>query len=266
MKIIEQSHKIMEAINGKVILNKIEAAGRTCYKSEDRIGLIDCPKCKCVPPGFDKSNCKWSKWHHAQPFNDTPQVNSSLKFADTLLHQYQHESVIEHDNITVKFITDRGISHELVRHRICSFSQESSRYCNYSKDKFGNEISIIRPVWITNAQIAAVRKEDENSTSSYPFPEDYDPKVWIWLECMKRIECDYFDLIAQGWKPEEARSVLPNSLKTEIVMTANIREWRHVFKTRCSKKAHPQIRELMRPLLKDFQDRIPVLFDDLKGE
>jgi len=261
MKLVEQGYKIMDTVDGEMILNKIEEAGRTCYKSEDRIGLIDCPMCKCVPPGFDKSNCEWSMWH-----DKNGQVRSSLKFANTILHQYQHESVIEHHNITVKFTTDRGVSHELVRHRLASYSQESSRYCNYSKDKFGNEISIVRPVWITNAQIAAVRKEDENSTSSYPLPEDYDPKVWIWLASMKRIECDYFDLLEEGWKPEEARSVLPNSLKTEIVMTANLREWRHVFKTRCSGKAHPQIRELMRPLLKDFQNRIPVLFDDLKGE
>lgn len=136
---------------------------------------------------------------------------------------------------------DRGISHELVRHRLASFSQESTRYANYSKEKFGQEITVIRPFfWAQDS-----------------------PQYALWLEAMHTAERVYLAMLASGAKPQEARSVLPNSLKTEIVVTANLREWRHIFRLRCASPAHPQIRQIMLPMLADFHERIPVVFEDL---
>ncbi len=205
MKILAPSYKILFMENGDTILNRIEAAGRTCYKSEEKI-----------TPGSSKSFVK--------------QIIKS-----------GHHSVIEHVNITVKFICDRGVSHELVRHRLAAYSQESTRYANYSKDKFENEITVIKPV----------------------FWEKGSKEYSKWENGMENAEKIYLDLIAEGARPEQARSVLPNSLKTEIVMTCNLREWRHVLNLRCSKAAHPQIREIMLPLLTEFHKNIPVIFDDL---
>jgi len=153
-----------------------------------------------------------------------------------------HESVLEHYSLSVRFICDRGISHEIVRHRLASFSQESTRYANYSKDKFGNEITLIRPCFW-----------NKDST-----------QYGLWEVAMRLAENTYLAMLENGAKPEQARSVLPNSLKTEIVVTANIREWRHILKLRTAQAAHPQIRELMVPLLFDFQKRMPVFFEDIK--
>jgi thymidylate synthase (FAD) len=205
MRILSPSFEIVYMPSGSEILKLIELAGRTCYKSEDRITK-----------------------------------NSSREFVKMLLKS-GHHSVIEHLSISVKFICDRGVSHELVRHRLASYSQESTRYANYSKDKFGKEISVIKPLFW------------EENTNEYK----------KWKDAMLNAEEFYMDLISSGAKPEQARSVLPNSLKTEIVMSCNIREWRHVLNLRCSKAAHPQIREIMIPLLAYFHKEIPVLFDDL---
>ncbi|MBP1713240.1 MAG: thymidylate synthase, flavin-dependent [Deltaproteobacteria bacterium] len=136
---------------------------------------------------------------------------------------------------------DRGISHELVRHRLASFSQESTRYANYSKDKFGKEITVIRPYFW------------DRSSDLYS----------VWRQAMEQAEEKYLHLIGLGARPEEARTVLPNSLKTELIMTCNLREWRHIFDLRCSRAAHPQMRELLFPLLDELHERIPVVFDDL---
>jgi len=205
MKIVEPSFEILDPIDSTSILQKIERAGRTCYKSEDRIT-----------------------------------ADSARDFIKRILNS-GHHSVIEHATITVKLICDRGVSHELVRHRLASYSQESTRYANYSKDRFGKEITVIRP----------------------PFwPED-SAAYREWHEAMKAAEVHYMRLIETGAQPQEARSVLPNSLKTEIVMTCNIREWRHVFELRCASQAQPQIRQMMLSLLEAFHQRIPVLFDDL---
>lgn len=193
-------------------LELIELAGRTCYKSEDKI---------------------------------TP--SSAAKFVGKLLDS-GHHSVIEHPVATVKFITDRGVTHELVRHRLCSFSQESTRYCNYKSD----HMQFIRPVWFLTNVNGIFTYQDLNK---YIYND-----ISIWLRSMLDAERAYKDLINGGWRPEQARSVLPNSLKTEIVVTANLREWRHIFTLRCSKAAHPQIRELMVSCLKGFQKAIPVLF------
>ncbi len=205
MKIIEPSHEIQHMRDGSSILKDIERAGRTCYKSEDHIT-----------------------------------EESSLSFVKKILLS-GHHSVIEHSHITVKFICDRGVTHELVRHRLASYSQESTRYANYSRDKFGGEITVIKPLFW-----------DEDS-----------PEYITWKNAMLDAESAYMQLINSGAPPEQARSVLPNSLKTEIVVTCNIREWRHIFLLRCSKAAHPQIREIMIPLLKDFNSFIPILFEDI---
>jgi thymidylate synthase (FAD) len=133
------------------------------------------------------------------------------------------------------------VSHEIVRHRIASYSQESTRYCNYSKDKFGNELTVIKPL----------------------FWEEDSEEYKIWFNNMKMIEDSYNQLISMGAKPQEARSILPNSLKTEIVVTMNLREWRHFFKLRTSEKAHPQMREVACEMLEEFRNRIPIIFDNL---
>ena len=209
MKVIKPKFIIEDIIAGEEILRKIEKSGRTCYKSEEKIT-----------------------------------ENSAEKFAKMLL-EIGHESVIEHEKITVRIICDRGVTHEIVRHRIASYSQESTRYCNYSKNKFGNEISVIEPCFW--------QKDDDVDKKKYE----------IWERAMLESEKSYLELLKLGATPQEARSVLPNSLKTEIVVTMNIREWRHFFKLRTSKAAHPQMREIACPILDEFKKRIPVLFDDI---
>jgi thymidylate synthase, flavin-dependent len=205
MRIIEPSFEILDEIKGDEILRKIEIIGRVCYKSEDRIT-----------------------------------EDSSKKFISGILKN-GHESVIEHEKISVRIICDRGVTHEIVRHRIASYSQESTRYCNYSNEKFGKELTLIKPIFW-----------DENS-------EQYK----LWLETMDQIEKAYNKMIELGVTPQEARSILPNSLKTEIVVTMNLREWRHFFKLRTSTKAHPQMREVVCKMLDEFKGIIPIIFDDI---
>ena len=208
MRVIAATYEILTPIsNGGVNeLKLIEQVGRTCYKSEDKIG--------------DKT---------------------AEEFIARLIKR-GHEAMIEHSMLSVKFIVDRGVSHELVRHRIASFAQESTRYCNYSKEKFGNELTFIRPCFFD------------------------DIKYQRWLCAMSDAQCAYFDLLNSGASPQEARSVLPNSLKTEVVMTANYREWRNFFKLRTAKAAHPQMREVTIPLLRELQSKLPVVFDDIVPE
>ncbi len=224
MKLIKPSYEILSEINSENILKNIEIAGRTCYKSEDKIT-----------------------------------EDSAKKFVKMILGR-GHESVIEHEKLTIKFICDRGVSHELVRHRIASFSQESTRYCNYSKDKFENQLTFIIPNFDTKFitgeyKSLIVRDLDNNYT-----PEDF------WFNHMIWSEKTYNYQIKHGWTPQQARSVLPNSLKTEIVITANLREWREIFRQRTSKVAHPQMRELMCPLLNELKEKLPVIFDDINYE
>lgn len=205
MKIIEPDFEILDNISGNEILRKIEKHGRVCYKSENKIT-----------------------------------EESAERFVDMILKN-GHESVIEHEKITVKIICDRGVSHEIVRHRIASYSQESTRYCNYSDDKFGNELTVIKPCFW--------KEETEQYT--------------IWEQTMKNIEQTYNHLIAMGAKPQEARTILPNSLKTEIIVTMNLREWRHFFKLRTSERAHPQMREIASKILDEFRKKIPIIFDEI---
>jgi thymidylate synthase (FAD) len=205
MKIIQPSFEVMGNVNPGEILMGIERCGRVCYKSEDKTT-----------------------------------ESSARGFIERIIKS-GHESVIEHEKITVKIICDRGVSHEIVRHRIASYSQESTRYCNYSQKKFGRELTLIRPCFWS---------EDS---------EEYR----VWFQTMQEIEENYNRLVDMGAKPEEARSILPNSLKTEIVVTMNLREWRHFFKLRTSSRAHPQMREIAVPLLKHFHEIFPVIFADI---
>lgn len=206
MKIINASYRIETPIDSNQILKRIEKAGRTCYKSEDRT------------------------------------TDESAEAFIRKLIERGHESVLEHESITVRFVCDRGVSHEIVRHRIASFSQESTRYCNYSNDRFGYEITFIKPCFLPEVSVT----------------------YRLWKRAMFVAEKKYFGLLSWGCTPQEARSVLPNSTKTEVVMTANLREWRHFLKLRTAKAAHPQMRELTVPLLHELQERIPVVFDDIQ--
>jgi thymidylate synthase (FAD) len=212
MKIIKPSFEIIGDVDGMKILKKLERIGRTCYKSEDKIT-----------------------------------DESAKRFIETIIKN-GHEAVIEHEIISVNIICDRGVSHELVRHRIASYAQESTRYCNYSKDKFGNELTFIEPCFW---------KIDGDTLEQITLYKD-------WVTAMQLTEFTYLKMLQHGAKPEQARSVLPNSLKTEIVMTMNLREWRHFFKLRTSSKAHPQMREIAVPLLQAFQFNIPIIFDDIQ--
>lgn len=211
MKIIEPSYEILTEISegGIKELQHIEKIVRVCYKSEDKI---------------------------------TEDGESAKKFVKMLI-DIGHEAMIEHSTLSVKFTVDRGVSHELVRHRIASFAQESTRYCNYSKDKFDNGITFIKPFFF-----------DEHS-------EKYD----FWKRAMELSEYLYLDLLESGATPQEARSVLPNSTKTEITITANYREWRNFFKLRTEKAAHPQMREITIPLLKELKEKLPIIFDDIEA-
>jgi thymidylate synthase (FAD) len=205
LKIIDPSYEILQISDGEFILKHIEKAARTCYKSEDKI-----------------------------------KDGSASGLLKGLLKS-GHHSVFEHAGISVRIVCDRGITHEIVRHRLSSFSQESTRYANYSKEKFGNEITVISPF----------------------FWKENSPEYETWKTAMADAEKVYLKLIEMGASAQEARSVLPNSLKTEIIVTANLRQWRHILDLRCSKASHPQIRQIMLPMLKDFGKRIPVIFDDL---
>lgn len=189
------------------IIKHIEQCGRICYKSEVKI------------------------------------TDESYKTFIRNVISRGHESVLEHASFTIKFICDRGISHELVRHRIASFSQESTRYCNYSKEAFGSEITVIQPFFFQ------------------PGTRGFE----IWKTGCEQAEKAYFALLDQGYTAQEARSVLPNSLKTEVVMTANLREWRHFLRLRCDPAAHPQMREITLPLLTYLRSTVPVIFDDIGG-
>lgn len=206
MKIIQPSAEFITPIDSDYILKTLEIIGRTAYQS------------------FDKD----------------PDGSKAKEFIISIIDR-GHESVIEHISLTARFIVDRGVSHELVRHRIASFTQESTRYCNYANGKYGGEISFIdiRPFM------------DKDAAD-------------LWTDAMLQAELDYRFLINQGCSPQIARSILPNSLKTEVIMTANLREWRHFFKLRCSKAAHPQMRQVANMLLNEVMESgIHIIFKDI---
>jgi len=202
IELIEQYHEMARYSTRSCAA--IEEAARTCYKSEHKKG-----------------------------------VGSDRIMVSRLIAR-NHGAMLEFDDVTVKIVTNRGVTHELVRHRLCSFAQESTRYVRYGKEP----MMIIKPVWWNQS-------------------DDYQKRVFL-LSC-EQAAIAYKDLLDSGWTPQQAREVLPNALKTEIVMKANIREWRHVFNLRTAKAAHPQMRSLMQGILIDFKNRIPVVFDDIEG-
>ena len=210
----------------------IELAARTCYKSEDKIGEGTAEE----------------------------MVRRLLKSG--------HEAMVEFGWLCYRVICDRGVTHEIVRHRLFSFAQESTRWCNYK-----GGVTFIVPPWIsipsglwgvevTFDTDGGLDRPDKRINRSIM----YAGEAFIWLRDMQRSEHAYQALIRKDWSPQRARAVLPNALKTEIVMGANIREWRHFFKMRCSPKAHPQMREIAYMLLEDAQRRVPVVFDSFPGK
>ena len=206
MKIIEPSVELIDDFDAAAIMQKLERAGRVCYKSEGNI-----------------------------------KDGSAEKFIRGIIKR-GHESVIEHASVSFKIVCDRGVTHELVRHRLASYSQESSRYCDYSAGKFGGELTFIKPCFW--------REDDDNFR--------------LWRETVELVEKNYLALRAAGAKPEEARSILPNSLKTEIFVTMNLRELRHFLKLRTAAAAHPQMREIALKILGMMVEKLPAIFDDIK--
>ena len=188
------------------MLQRVERAGRICYKSEDKI---------------------------------TP--DSYIRFISNRIAS-GHVSIIEHAVMTARIVCDRGISHEIVRHRLASYSMESTRYVNYNKEKFGSHISVVKPDEITGNV------------------EWWEP---IWTDAMLKAESSYQELVRLGCPPKIARSVLPTGLKTELVVTANLREWALIFKLRTSTEAHPQIRQLMNMGLAKARQLFTVIFDNI---
>ena len=173
-----------------------------------------------------------------------------------MLINRDHTAMIEHSSLSIKFIVDRGVSHELVRHRIASFAQESTRYVNYSLDKFGNEINVID---IRNGIVLDNKMKNMDANT-------IELIISEWLLAMEDAEKHYMKMMELGATPQIARSVLPNSTKTEITITANYREWRNFFKLRVPNTAHPSMREVTIPLLKELQHRLPIIFDDIEVE
>ena len=222
MKVLKAGYEIInkDKINGMDILKTIEKVGRTCYKSEDNIT-----------------------------------EDSAVKFVRNLINR-GHEAMIEFANITVKFTCDRGASHEIVRHRVSSFAQESTRYCSYNKDKFDSSVSYIDIN--EGIKLDTKMKNMDEVNLALIFNE--------WLLACKESENHYLKMLELGATPQIARSVLNNSTKTEINMSANLREWRHFFKLRCDKAAHPQMREIIIPLLLELNELIPVVFEDIVKE
>lgn len=206
MLVVEPSFTILSPASKEQALEslqRVERAGRVCYKSEDR--MTD---------------------------------DSYVRFIRMLM-QRGHWSVIEHAVMTAHVVTNRGVTHELVRHRLASFSQESTRYCNYNQGKFGGEITVVAP------------------------PELSGDERAVWEEGIRAAEAAYLELIRRGVSPQIARGVLPNDLKAEIVVTANLREWHHLFSLRCAPNAHPHMRHVMRQGLVQTLEWFAPVFDDL---
>lgn len=220
MKLIKPKVEVLDRFKRQQVIGRIATVARTCYKSED-----------------------------------LRTADKDVSLVKRLIES-KHEAMLEFIDITVKFTCDRGVSHELVRHRLASFAQESTRYCNYSKDKFGNELTFIIPSWLNWNEQTIHDGDFEKSGSG-----SIDSQIFI--HSLLKAENDYMSLIREGWTAQQARMILPMSIKTEINMKCNLREWRHFLNLRCSQAAHPDIRVLALDLLKQFHDRIPIIFDDL---
>lgn len=287
MKLIKASFNIIEqgsSIDG--IYKIIEQAGRVCYKSEDKITEDSAKKFveRMVKSGHGamlehgtvylfltmSSRQQYFKYC-SNPYSVANSTGEAEKgtwngFVTTNYRvlvengwlddlEYICNPGKEHEKrITVRFVCDRGVSHEFVRHRVFSFAQESTRYCNYSKDKFGKECTFIIPSWLGLSK--------GSYTYDYPSGFTKDGNKWnseiefnLFLLSLARSEATYLELIEQGWTPQQARAVLPNSLKTELVMTGFVSDWEHFFKLRDAGSAHPQARELAHPLHEEFKNR-----------
>lgn len=283
MRLIKPSFEIIEQQPGILGLYKqIELAGRTCYKSEDKItpdsaaAFVD----RMIKSGhgamlehgtvylhipdddinwnFYYSRYKRNKYSKCNWFEDIqgkPVINLDITTNLRVLVEndwmddlkYICEPTEYHEKrITVRFICDRGVSHEFVRHRVFSFAQESTRYCNYSKNKFGNELTFIIPCWLDYAEQQFTDKDDSSIRTDLSENEYF-------IDLLLEAENTYNYLVQYcGWKPQQARAILPNSLKTELVMTGFVSDWKHFFKLRDTGSAHPQAQELAKPLHEEF--------------
>lgn len=230
MKLIKASTQILTEINEIDVLKTLESVARTCYKSEDKI---------------------------------TSDGESAKKIVNLLLSR-NHEAMLEFFDITVKFTIDRGVSHEVVRHRIASYAQESTRYCNYIGDKFGGFITCIDIEGVMTLKLGS--QVTHPVTGEKKIVDETMIMDWYgeWRQAMEDSEKHYLSMVNNYCPAELARSVLPNSVKTEINVKMNLREWRHFFKLRTSKAAHPQMREITIPLLEQFKDKLPLLFKDIE--
>lgn len=301
MKLIKPSFEIWEQGAGlEGVYKQIERAGRVCYKSEDKITETSAKEFvkRMIKSGhgamlehgtvylnyssyeyFDKENGFPLNKYEENPYSKCmivkyPLLSKIEGWVTTNLRvlvengwlddlQYICEPTEYHaKRHTIKFICDRGVSHEFVRHRVFSFAQESTRYCNYSKDKFGNELTFIIPNWLSIPEGGYELFEEDDTVeglSCYSLSNEEwatkDLGVKAFLRGCDDAELTYFELLKQGWKPQEARAVLPNSLKTELVVTGFASDWEHFFKLRDAGSAHPQARELAHPLHMEFLRR-----------
>lgn len=288
MKLIKPSFEIWEQPTGlEGVYKQIERVGRVCYKSEDKITedsakpFVDrmiksghgamlehgtvylqffwagavCQQCNQIAPNKLLDRYAGNKYSIVHYHGNDVYVTTNLRvlvennWLDDL--KYICEPTEYHERrVTVHFVCDRGVSHEFVRHRVMSFAQESTRYCNYSKDKFGNELTFIQPCWL----------DDERLKLYGPYHtiiRDKSPES-IFIANLNNAERDYLDLISLGWKPQEARAILPNSLKTELVVTGFTSDWNHFFDLRArgtTGAPHPQAKELAEPLMEEFVTR-----------
>ena len=305
MRLIKPSFSIWDQQEGlEGVYKQIERAGRVCYKSEDKItedsakpfvdrmvksghgAMLEHGTVYLYNPG-DKQMLDMIKRYSENPYSRLNVVKAALTGAiighvwittnyrvivennweKDLIYYSPNPVPLHLKRITVHFVCDRGVSHEFVRHRVMSFAQESTRYCNYSKDKFGNEVTFIEPCWL----------EDYN----------YEGNTYYngFLVALRAAEANYFDLMKKWedrisdkryktgfrnnpWTPQQARAVLPNSLKTELVMTGFVSDWEHFFKLRDAGSAHPQARELAHPLHMEFLRRnyLVDLYDEVNPD
>lgn len=302
MKLIKPSFEILDQQCGlEGVYKQIEIAGRTCYKSEDKItedsakGFVD----RMIKSGHGamlehgtvylkfetvKSTIHPLDKYYYNKYSKVCTKEGLTKQTKIVFVTTNYRVLIEQDwlddlkylceptefhekRITVRFICDRGVSHEFVRHRVFSFAQESTRYCNYSKDKFGNEVTYIMPYWIPYKEGQYEINEGEDSWGNYngdyitwnkePVSEhsSYYKTLFYFIKALDQAEMQYFNLLNSGWTPQQARAVLPNSLKTELVMTGFVSDWKHFFELRDAASAHPQAQELAHPLHEAFIQR-----------
>lgn len=230
MKLIKPKVEILDKLDERAVISRIATVARTCYKSES---------------------------------SSTDEKDKALikRLIDS-----KHDAMLEFVDVTVKFTTSIGITREIIRHRLSSFANESTRFCDYSKDKFNNEITFIIPSYLDIPEGNYTYWDGDwvdMNKLKIQLPADNEDTISTWLFNLNHVETSYRILKNKGWKAEQAREVLPMCTKSEICMKANLREWRHFFKLRCHSTAHPDIRVLALDLLKQMHERIPIIFDDL---